>query len=177
MSYEVTIAPVVVNPEGATSTERRLDVIHRTQSMPVLLALMGESGKVGKAARERAATGGQVGIVQQAASGNYRPLAEYFAARTGEAFVISGRAAFEALPDLFEAKILTARKGKNDGMKIDSKTGLDVPGPKLALAMELKAIAVECIAEAKRIHEERKAKQAAEDAQREAAQLANEQQA
>lgn len=163
MSFDVTVTPVIVNPEGATSTERRLDVIHRTASMPVLLALMTESGKIGKAARERAATGGQVGIVQQAASGNYRPLAEYFAARTGDAFVISGRAAFESLPDLFEAKILTARKGKDGGMKTN-KDGLEVPGPKLALALELKAIAVECIAEAKRIHEERRAKAEAEQA-------------
>ena len=159
--FEVTVAPVIVNPIGATASERKLDVIHNTQSMPVLLALMTEKGKVGQAARNRAATGGQVGIVQQAASGNYRPLAEYFAARLGEAIVISGRASFEALPDLFESKILTARKAKNGGMKVSAE-GTEVPGPKLALAMECKAIAVECIAECKRIHAERMEKAQAE---------------
>lgn len=166
--FEVIVAPVIVNPIGATAGERKLDVIHNTQSMPVLLALMTEKGKIGQAARSRAATGGQVGIVQQAAAGNYRPLAEYFAARLGDAIVISGRASFESLPDLFESKILTARKTKNGGMKTDAKTGAEVPGPKLALALECKAIAVECIAECKRIHAERMEKAQADAARIEA---------
>lgn len=161
--FDITVAPVIVNPVGATAQERKLDVVHSTQSSHVLAALVSEKGKLGQAARSRFASGGQTGIVQQAASGNYRPMAEYFAARTGDAFVISGRAAFEALPDLFEARILTAKKAKNGGMRVNSD-GVDVAGPKLALAMEMKAIAVEAIAECKRIHEERRAKAEAEQA-------------
>lgn len=154
--FDITIAPVIVNPTGATAQARKLDVVHTTQSSHVLAALVAEKGKIGAAARDRFAAGGQTGIVQQAASGNYRPLAEYLAAKTGEAIVISSRAAFEALPDLFEAKILTARKAKNGGMKTTSE-GIEVPGPKLAQAMTMKAIVTECIAECKRIHEERRA--------------------
>ena len=166
--FDIVIAPVIVNPVGATMQARKLDVVHTTQSSHVLAALVSEKGKIGAAARDRFAAGGQVGIVQQAASGNYRPLAEYLAAKTGDAIVISSRAAFESLPDVFEAKILTARKAKNGGMKTTAD-GVEVPGPKLAQAMTMKAIVIECIAECKRIHEERRAAAEAEQAKIEGA--------
>jgi hypothetical protein len=158
------VAPVIVNPQGATSAERKLDVVHSTTSRSTLLALVDTKGKLGQAVRSRLANTGGGDIVAQAASGNYRPFAEYLAVRTGEAVVISGRASFESLPDVFEAKILSAKMGKNGGMKLDGKTGAEVPGPKLALALELKAICVEAVAKAAEMHAKRKAEKEANEA-------------
>lgn len=152
-------APVIVNPQGAKASDRKLDIVYTTTSRSTLLALVDSKGAMGKAVRARLGNTGAVDIVMQAASGNYRPFAEYLAARTGEAIVLSGRASFESLPDVFESKILSARMAKNGGMKIDSKTGAEVAGPKLALAMELKAVCVEAVAKAAELHAARKAEQ------------------
>ena len=161
----VDYAPVIVNPVGATAAARKLDIVHTTQSRSTLLALVNTKGKLGAAVRDRLGNTGAVDIVAHAASGNYRPFAEYLAVRTGEAIVISGRAAFESLPDLFEGKILSAKQGKSGGMKLDSKTGAEVAGPKLALALELKAICVEAVAKAAEVHAARKARAESEAAE------------
>jgi hypothetical protein len=136
MSSNLTFAPIIVNPIGATTAERKLSVVNETQSPSVLLALVAEKGKLGAAVRQRLGNSGGVDIAKHAASGNYRPLAEYLSAKTGDVTIISSRAGFEALPDVFRAKELTARKAKGGGMKM-GKDGVEVPGPKLALALEM----------------------------------------
>lgn len=163
VSTEVSAAPVVVSPVGAKVSDRKLDVVYGTTCGAVLTALVNQRGDVGKLARERMSVGGLVGLAEHAANGNYRPLAEYIAARTGEAVVISGRAMFEALPDVFEARIMNAKAAKNGGMRVDGK-GIEVPNAKLALAMELKAVCVDAVATAAAVHAARKAKQEAEAA-------------
>lgn len=135
-SAEITITPVIIAPQGATSVERKLDVV-ATASAPALQANIGLKGKVGDAIRGRFAGGGLVGIVRHAASGNYRALAEHIALNTGEAVVISGRAAYEALPDLFEGKILTAKMGKAGGMRAN-KDGILVPTAKVAMLTRIR---------------------------------------
>lgn len=166
VSTTVEFSPVVVNPQGATSSDRKIDVVNTTRSTSVLLAHANDKGKVGAAVRARLATTGEVDIVRHAISGNYQPLAEHMAILSGEPVVIGSRASFESLPDRFEQDILKIRATKTGGMKTDAKTGVEVPGPKLAMAMGLKALVTEVIAECQahyaRRAAERAAKQAAE---------------
>jgi hypothetical protein len=89
-----------------------------------------------------------------ASLGNYKPAAEFFAGRTGKHFAISNRASFEALPDLFEAQIMTAKSGKNRGY-ISRKGGSMSPGAVLSIALELKNLAEKMIAKAKEFTEAR----------------------
>lgn len=165
MNTSLVFAPIIINPTGATTAERKLSVVNETQSPSVLLALVAEKGKLGAAVRSRLGNSGGVDIAKHAASGNYRPLAEYLSAKTGDVTIISSRAGFEALPDVFRAKELTARKAKGGGMKL-GKDGVEVPGPKLALALEMLQVVestIEYVAEyhAARLAEKAKAEETA----------------
>lgn len=153
---------VIVAPQGGKASERMLDVVNTTQNPSVLDALLNAKGKVGKCARERKAHHGAVDIVRHAASGNYRPLAEYLAALTGDAVVISGRSTFEALPDFYEQRVIAAQSGKNGGMKIGADS-VSVAGPKLALALRMKAICVDAVRGAAELHAQRAAAKALEN--------------
>lgn len=146
ITSNVEYAPAIINVEGKTKTERQLSVVHHA-STQTKLALAGAKGKVGQAARSGIAFTGLKAIAQAAAKNNYRPAAEYFAARTGAPFIISNRAAFDSMPDVFEAQIMKAKLAKNGGYTTDKKTGALKPTATLALAMELKAIAIEMIAD------------------------------
>lgn len=142
----IDYAPAIVNVEGKTKTERQLSVVHQA-SAQAKLALANSKGKVGVAARNGIAMTGLKEIARAAARNNYKPAADYFAARTGKPFVISNRASFDALPDQFEMSIMAAKSSKTGGYTTDKKTGLSKPSATLALAMELKAIAIELIAD------------------------------
>lgn len=160
----VEFAPAVINVEGSTKSERQLSVIHSASSQ-TKFALANAKGKLGQAARNGIAVVGLKSIAAAAAKANYRPAAEYFAARMGTPFVITSRASFDALADVFEAKIMQAKLAKNGGYVTDKKTGALKPSPTHALALELKAIAIELIAE-------KEAVIAAEKAERETKALA-----
>jgi len=144
MSNEVSLLCAVINPTGATASERKLDVVHNA-SGAALMALSNASGAVGKAARGVTARMGQQALIKAAIAANYRPIAEYIAAQTGKPVVINSRASFEALPDLFEASILTAKGTKSGGYRT-AKDGTQVPNAALSLAMRLKAETTEIIA-------------------------------
>lgn len=156
---EISVAPVAILVEGKTRAERQVSVVHHAtpQAINACLAM---KGKVGNAIREAGARSAIVDIAAHCSAGSYRSLGEYLAIRLGEPMFISNRATFEALPDFFEARIAKVRMGKNAGMREDKKTGLTVPGAKLALEMELKNVCVELIAHARRVHDERKARAA-----------------
>lgn len=161
--YEIStpvVAAIVVG-QGTTSTDRKLDVLRRTQSSAVVQMAMTMKGKIGAAARESGRQHGMVGIVEAAFRSNFRPLAEYLALETGEAVVISSRASFEALPDLFEAKVHNAKAGKNGGYRTNAD-GLDVPGAKLALALRLRDFVVGVTTAVAEMHAEAKARREAE---------------
>lgn len=157
MNQVLQYAPANVLVVGENRGERSLSVVRRaTQS--ALTACMGMGGKVGKEIRSNVAQVGLVDVAQQAANGNYKPLAETLAIRTGEPFIISNRSTFEALPDMMQARIESAKLGKNGGMR-ESKDGILVPGAKLKLAIELHALCVGVVERAKNVAEARKAGQ------------------
>ncbi len=156
-----TYGPVSIMVTGATNVERKLSVV-RTADGSALTACMDLKGKIGAEIRGNIAEGGLQEVVMQAANGNYKPLAQVFAIRTGEPIVISNKSSFEALPDVFEARIQLAKLGKGGGVKLVD--GLEVPGAKLKLAMDCYSLAIKCIAFAKHVAEERKTQQEAEAA-------------
>lgn len=152
MSNEVTIKPAIINPTGATASERKMSVVHHA-SGAAIMALCNASGAVGKAARSGAARMGQGALVQAACKANYRPVAEYIAAQTGKPLVVSNRASFESLPDQFEAMIMAVKSTKSGGYRTD-KNGMQVPNASLSLAMRLKAEMTELVAAVAEHHAE-----------------------
>lgn len=156
MELSTQITPVSVTVEGAKRLDRQLSVVRVADSC-ALTACLALKGGVGRAIRESGAKAGLVDIATQAANGNYRPLAQMLAIRTGEPILISGKSTFEALPDMFKARIFQAQLGKNDGMRTVKKTGLLADGAKLALARELHGIVCKVTAYAAHVAAERKA--------------------
>ena len=156
-----SFTPAIINVEGKTKVERQLSVVYNASGY-TKMALANAKGKMGLAARNGIANGGLQAVAKQAAfpSCNYKPAAEYFAARIGKAFVISNRSSFESLPDQFEMSIMAAKSVKNGGYVLDKKTGAQKPSAAHALALELKAIAVEMIEQAAAYTADAKAKQA-----------------
>lgn len=154
-----TFTPAIISVEGKTKTERQLSVVHDA-SPYTKMALANAKGKVGLAARAGIANGGIQAVARAAAwpTCNYKPAAEYFAARLGKDFVITNRSSFESLPDQFEMQIMTAKRAKNGGYVEDKKTGALKPSATHALALELKAVAVEMIAAAQQYAADAKAK-------------------
>ena len=146
--------PAIVDVTGSTKVERQLSVVAQCDGY-TKMALANAKGKLGLAVRNGVANGGLMGIAKQASNGNYKPCAEYIAARTGKPFVISSRASFESLADQFEMSIMAAKSAKNGGYVLDKKTGAHKPSATHALALELKSIAVELIANAAAFHAER----------------------
>lgn len=160
MSNEISFIPATVNPEGKTTSERRLDVV-RNASNAATMALCGASGAVGKVARGAASHSGLQQIAKACAEANYRPLAEYISAHTGNPTVISSRAAFEGMPDVLEAAILKAKNGKNGGYR-QKKDGTFVATSTLSTTMRLKAEVVEIVEAVRAVYADRAAsKQAA----------------
>jgi hypothetical protein len=150
----VSFAPAIVDVTGSTKVERQLSVVAQCDGY-TKMALANAKGKLGLAVRNGVANGGLMGIAKQASNGNYKPCAEYIAARTGKPFVISSRASFESLADQFEMSIMAAKSAKNGGYVLDKKTGAHKPSATHALALELKSIAIELIANAAAFHAER----------------------
>ena len=157
-----TFTPAIVNVTGKTKTERQLSVV-QDASYYTKMALANAKGKVGLSARNGVANGGVQAIAKQAAfpSCNYLSAGDYFAAQLGEPMVISNRAAFESLPDQFEARIMKAKMAKNGGYVTDKKTGALKAGATLAKLMELKAVATDMVADAEAYTADAKAQQAA----------------
>lgn len=151
---ETTFAPAIIDVTGTTKIERQLSVVANASGQ-TRMALANAKGKLGLAVRNGVANAGLEMIAKQASSGNYKPCAEYIAARTGKPFVISSRSSFESLPDQFEMSIMAAKSAKNGGYVLDKKSGAMKPSATHALALELKAIAIELVANAAAFHAER----------------------
>ena len=155
---QITIAPAIVNVSGKTKVERQVSVV-RTASQQALTACLSLKGKVGNAIRANAASAGLLDVAAACVNSNYKPLVEMLSIRLGEPMIVSSRASFESLPDLFEARIMKAKLAKNDGMRIDKKSGALVAGSKLAVEMELKALVTDIIRAVNEYHATRKAEQ------------------
>ncbi len=162
MSEVIDYAPAIVNVIGANATERKLSVMYGA-SQEAALALVDQKGKLGKAAQRKVADGGRVAVANAAARGNFKPIAEVLAARTGKAMVVSSKASFESLPDLFEAQIMNIKGSKNGGYTT-TKAGIQKMTPALSLALELKAYVIDVIADASAIAEARAAERRAQRA-------------
>lgn len=150
-------ANVVVS--GKTRTDKSLSALVGA-SDSVFASLVTKKGKLGAAARHGFAERGMVGIVEQAASGNYKPFVTRAAALLGESVLCRNGADFAALGFLFEARVFNL---KNDGMRV-LKNGTIAPTAARANLMETIALHVAC----ERAIEAAKAARAAE---REAAQI------
>ena len=155
---QITMSPAIVNVSGKTKVERQVSVV-RTASQQALTACLSLKGKVGNAIRANAASAGLLDVAAACVNSNYKPLVEMLSIRLGEPMIVSNRASFESLPDLFEARIMKAKLAKNDGMRIDKKTGALVNGSKLATEMELKALVTDIIRAVNEYHATRKAEQ------------------
>ena len=136
---EITIAPVSILVEGGKKAERQISAL-RQSSGSSITACLDVKGAVGKEIRGSAARAGLVDVAKHAASGNYRPMAEMLAIRTGEPILISSRSTFEAMPDIFKARVEQAKLGKEGGYRLDKKSGAMVPGAKLKAALEMLAL-------------------------------------
>ena len=153
---EITIAPVSVLVNGSNKAERQLSVV-RVASAPAITACLNMGGKVGKEIRESGAKSGLVDVVSAAARGDYKPLAEMLAIRLGEPILISSRSTFEALPDMFAARVERAKLTKTGGMREDKKSGLMVPGASLKLALEMHGLVTNVVRVVAEYHAKRKA--------------------
>jgi hypothetical protein len=122
----VEFSPVCVTVHGETSTDKKLSVIRQASSQ-ALDFMVNATGKIGQAARANKSQQGLEGIVRQAQSGNFKPLADAIAALTGSSISIRNKAAFLALPDRFEDAKLDL---KNGGYTI-GKDGIEKPSAKL----------------------------------------------
>lgn len=163
MNEIITTVAGAVDVVGKTNADRRLSVLD-VAGVASTMALSASNGKVGKAARMLTSATGLESIASQASHNNYRPVAEYIAGRTGKASCVSNRASFVSLPDRFDEAVREARMGKNGGYVTDKKTGAQKPGAKLALALELKAVAVELVQRADELYKARmEAKNAAQE--------------
>jgi len=155
---QITMSPAIVNVSGKTKVERQVSVV-RTASQQALTACLSLKGKVGNAIRANAASAGLLDVAAACVNSNYKPLVEMLSIRLGEPMIVSNRASFESLPDLFEARIMKAKLAKNDGMRLDKKSGALVAGSKLAIEMELKALVTDIIRAVNEYHANRKAEQ------------------
>lgn len=155
---QITMSPAIVNVFGKTKVERQVSVV-RTASQQALTACLSLKGKVGNAIRANAASAGLLDVAAACVNSNYKPLVEMLSIRLGEPMIVSNRASFESLPDLFEARIMKAKLAKNDGMRLDKKSGALVAGSKLAVEMELKALVTDIIRAVNEYHATRKAEQ------------------
>lgn len=156
---EITMTPVIVNAVGTTKVARQFSVV-QVASTNALNACIDMKGKVGVAIRQASASVGMSKVLNDCVNGNYRSLAETIALKLGEPIVISSRATFEALPDMFESKIMNIKQSKSGGMTTSKKTGITSVGAKLKLHLEIKSLVTDIVTEVSAIHAERNANKA-----------------
>lgn len=134
--------PAQVLVSGKTLADKKLSVVEQASHF-TLAALVAEKGKLGAAARNGMAMDGLCRIASATFNGNYRPLAEYISALTGESLTISNRATYESLVDRFQDRINDL---KDKGLTYNKKQGVVVDGAKrksyLKVIAALEAIAI-----------------------------------
>lgn len=143
-SEVITVSAGACTVLGKTATERRLSAL-KGAPIAARMALMGEGGKVGKAAAAGVVNAGLGQIVTLAAQGRYQAAAAWLSGVFGESCYISNRASFQSLPDQMQAKIDAAKRKKNGGMVIDKKTELQKPGTELARALRMHATVIDLL--------------------------------
>ena len=119
-------APAQVLVSGKTLADKKMSVVEQASNY-ALAALVAEKGKLGAAARNGMAMDGLCRIASATFNGNYRPLAEYISALTGESLTIANRATYESLVDRFQDRINDL---KDQGMIFNKKKGVVIEGAK-----------------------------------------------
>lgn len=171
VATEVVPAIASVICSGVTLAERKKSVINGGLTEASAMMLAGLKGKEGQMLRERLVDAGVAKAIKMAINGRYIALVEVFAAKTGQSLTISNAEEFNAMPYVLANLIVAERaKGKTNGTKVDSKTGLTIDNPKVAALMELQALMTEAVNEAKQAAKDR---QAAKEAKLKLEQAAN----
>ena len=150
MSLEIiTTVAGVANVVGKTAADKKMYAVRNAGALATA-ALVGVGGAAGKEAARITQSRAMNGITAQASHGNYESVAQYFSGRLGAPFTVSNRGSFEALPDRMDDAVKAIKSGKNGGMS--EKDGVQVPGAKLRLAMDLYGDAVSMVSGAKALY-------------------------
>jgi hypothetical protein len=147
---------------GKTAADKKLYAVRHANPIATA-ALVSCGGKAGKEAAHKTVVQALRIIAQQASHNNYEAVAQYFSGRLGAPFTVSNRGSFKALPDRMDDMVKAIKSGKNGGMS--EKDGVQVPGAKLKLALELYGCAVNLVAEAEVLYQARMAEKNARNAE------------
>lgn len=150
MELQTSIDHAIVSPLGKSATDRKAHAVTLATSQAALAAIASIGGKVGKAAGARLARMSHVDIVNHCANSNYRPLAEYLAALTGETVIVD-RHVFHALPSTWAAKVDTLINAGKEFNAAGKTT------PAMSLARQVHAYVSELVRASEAIRMEREA--------------------
>ncbi len=149
-AQEITMTPAIANPVGKLMKDRVASVLANAHGATAL-ALINEKGSIGKLAREVAAQGGVVGIIQHCANANYKPLVDWLAIKLNCAILVRSRGEYNMLPTILDMRIMDAEsKGSAAGEKLSAKL------------RAIKSDIVEIQAQAEELYQAKRAKQEAE---------------
>lgn len=153
MSQElITTVAGVANVVGKTAADKKMYAVKHSNALATA-ALVTTGGAAGKEAARLTQARALNGISSQASHNNYEAVAQYFSGRLGAPFTVSNRASFKSLPDRMDDMVKAIKNGKNGGMV--EKDGVQIPGAKLRLALELYGTAVTFVAEAEALYQAR----------------------
>lgn len=154
MSQEIiTLVAGVALVVGKTAADKKMYAVSHANALATA-ALVTCGGAAGKEASRLTQTRALHGIAAQASHANYEAVAQYFSGRLGAPFTVSNRGSFQALPDRMDDMVKAIKSGKNAGMT--EKGGVQAPGAKLKLALELYNQAVTFVSEAEALFHARK---------------------
>lgn len=153
MSEIITLVAGVAVVIGKTAADKKMYAVQHSNAMATA-ALVTCGGAAGKEASRLTQVRALHGIAAQASHSNFEGVAQYFSGRLGAPFTVSNRGSFQALPDRMDDMVKTVKAGKNGGMT--EKDGVQVPGAKLKLALELYNQAVTFVSEADALFQARK---------------------
>ena len=154
MELQTQVSAAIVAPIGSKATDRRLSAVHLATSGVSLAIIAASGGKIGKEAAMRNVGAAVLGLHEQCARSNYRPLAEIIAATTGKVTTID-RFAFHALPGRFADEMAD--------LESRGKAGTEgKPSTAYKLAASLHKLCSDAVRESERIRAEEKARRDAE---------------
>lgn len=151
-----------IAPTGKKVTDRRMAAVDLATHAASLSLIAADGGKVGKYAAQKNTRAALVDMAGHCANSNYKPLAEYIAARTGKVTTID-RHVFHALPTLYLAAMHDL---ESTGKAVSATTGKNSAA--YNMASELHTLCSQLLAAS----EEIRARRAAEKAERDAAKAA-----
>jgi hypothetical protein len=117
-STELSMTPVMIIPQGTKIADKLQSVLSQSTGLAAV-ALMGEKGSLGKAARAQLSGNPEeqaAAFAMQCSHQNYREFAIYIAAKAKCAVLCRNRAEYQSLPYILNAKLAEAdAKGTKTG--------------------------------------------------------------